>query len=98
MQISVRFLADWMPFTASGFPGRDFVSLNAGRRRRRRTFVGDEEEAALAVADGVVLALKPGRMVNAGLRLIVMSRHGVLEWIPDHGDRDLSTLPSLRLQ
>ena len=87
-----------MPLSAGGFPGRDFVSLNAGRRRRRRTIVGDEEKTALAVADGVVLALQPGRMVITGLRLVVMSMHGVPEWILDHGDRDLSTLPSLRLQ
>jgi len=60
--------------------------------------VGDEEKTALAVADGVVLALQPGRMVITGLRLVVMSMYGEPEWILDHGDRDLSTLPSLRLQ
>ncbi|WP_146068910.1 hypothetical protein [Arthrobacter sp. ZGTC131] len=60
--------------------------------------MSDKKQAALAVADGVVFALKPGTMVRPGLRLIVMPMLGVTEWIPDHGDRDLSPLPSLRLQ
>ncbi|MDQ0672584.1 hypothetical protein QFZ36_000145 [Pseudarthrobacter siccitolerans] len=51
--------------------------------------MGDEEEAAPAVADAGILALEPGRMVNTVFRAFAGFMR-VFEWIFDHGDRDLS--------
>jgi hypothetical protein len=56
--------------------------------------VGDEKEAALAVADRIIFALEPGRAVGMVLCFPARFMRGVLEWILDHGVRDLS-LPSL---
>jgi hypothetical protein len=51
--------------------------------------MGDEEEAAPAVADSGVFPLKPGTVVPTGLFLPGAGAWGVMERILDHGDRDL---------
>ena len=52
--------------------------------------MGDEEETTLAVADGGVFPLEPGRPVSFRLFLPAGGMRGVVEWIFDHGNRDLS--------
>ena len=51
--------------------------------------MGDEEEAAPAVADSGVFPLKPGMVVSIRLFPPRAGAWGVMERILDHGDRDL---------
>lgn len=76
---------DWMAVAAGGFPRQKLVTLNAGSRGRGRSVVCQEEKTAVAVGDGGVLALQPGRPLRAVFGLTFVGMVAVPEWVTDHG-------------
>jgi hypothetical protein len=76
---------DWVAVAAGVFPRQKLVTLNAGGRGRGRVVVCQEEETAVAVGDGGVLALQPGCPLRALFRLIFVGMVAVPEWVSDHG-------------
>lgn len=81
--------ADRVTLAANDVSRQDLVSLEARHRWGRGVLVGDEKEAALAVADRIIFALKPGRAVGIVLCFPARFMGRVLESILDHGDRNL---------
>lgn len=61
------------------------MPLKAGRRRRGRSIVCQEEEAAVALGYGCVLPLEPGRAANMWLPALMLWTVVFTEWIIDHG-------------
>lgn len=81
-----------MALPAGAFAGQDVMALEAGHGRGYRGVVGGEEETALAVADGGAFPLEPGKPVFIRLFLRAVSPSGVMKWVFDHGNRDLSKM------
>ena len=76
---------DWVTVAAGGFPRQKLVTLDARSRGRGRIVVCQEEETAVAVGDGGVLALQPGCPLRALFRLTLVGMVAVPEWVTDHG-------------
>jgi len=76
---------DWVAVAAGGFARQKLVTLNTGSGGRGRSVVRQEEETAVAVGDGGVLALQPGCPLSALFRLTFVGTVAVPEWVSDHG-------------
>jgi hypothetical protein len=81
-----------MTMVAGRFSGQDLVPLDARHCGRQRSVMGDEEEAALSVADPVVFPLQPpAQPLFVRIRRLFMFLLCVSERVLDHNNRDLST-------